>query len=204
MPTLPIDARIARLLALLIGAWSLAIGGCADQQQSSATFRIPAAEYALYFEGAKQVLRDHQFDLERVDARAGILTSSPASSAGWATPWIDHAQSASASNADLIQRRRRIATVRFSPVGDETNRANAVDPVGQDLRDFEGTIEVSVSVLIEQVYRPGRRLSPASIRLTTFTDDPRENLTGPQQLVTRIVGSDPKLASRLSDHLVAN
>ncbi len=51
---------------------------------------------------------------------------------------------------------------------------SAVDPVASDLRDFDGTIEVSVNVIIEQVYRRAR-LSPGSIRLTTFTLDPSED-----------------------------
>lgn len=200
---MPTHTAPARLLVPLIGALLLLIGGCAKDPPTSANFRIAAAEYSLYFENAKEVLRDQQFDLERVDARAGVLTTMPAASAGWATPWIDHADTFTRSTTDLIQRNRRIATVRFLPVVDETNRTDPVDPVGADLRNFQGTIEVSISVLVEQVYRPGRRLAPASIRLTTFTDDPRNESIGAQRLETRIVGSDARLAARLASELLA-
>ncbi len=195
--------RTARVLIALFAA-ALLLGGCASEQSGTASFRIPSAEYPLYFEAAREVLRDNHFTPERVDARAGLLSTAPVSSAGWATPWIDHAGSFSQSTNDLIQRNRRIATIRFSPVTDATNRATALDPVSADLRRFEGTIEVSVSVVIEQVYRPGRRLSPTSIRLATYTDDPRDERFGPEQLVTRIVGNDPDLAARLADLLARN
>ena len=193
--------RIARVVFVLLTLSALILGGCASEQRATASFRIPAAEYPLYFEAARDVLRENHFSLERVDARAGLLTTAPIASAGWATPWIDHASTFSQSTNDLIQRNRRVATIHFSPVTDATNRANPLDPVSNDLRRFEGTIEVNVSVIIEQVYRPGRRLSPTSIRLATFTDDPRQGDIGPEQLVTRVVANDADLASRIADQL---
>lgn len=191
--------KILPLLCVLIG---LLGGGCAKEPVGSASFRIPAAEYDAYFEAAKDALRDQQFDLERVDARAGVMTTRPVSSAGWATPWIRHASTIEQSTNDLIQRNRRIATVRFARVSDETNVPSPVDPVASDLREFEGTIEVSVNVVVEQVYRSGRRLAPASIRLTTFTVDPSEDTSGPEQLRTRIVGTDAPLSALLADAIL--
>ena len=201
MPT-RLDTTLApKLLPLFCVLIGLLGGGCAKEPVGSASFRIPAAEYDAYFEAAKDALRDQQFDLERVDARAGVMTTRPVSSAGWATPWIRHASTIEQSTNDLIQRNRRIATVRFARVSDETNVPSPVDPVASDLREFEGTIEVSVNV-VEQVYRSGRRLAPASIRLTTFTVDPSEDTSGPEQLRTRIVGTDAPLSALLADAIL--
>ena len=192
-------SRLVPVVFLLIG---LCCSGCSKDPVGSASFRIPGAEYDLYYEAAKDVLGDQQFDLERVDARAGVLTTRPVASAGWATPWIRHASTMGQSTNDLIQRNRRIATVRFQRVSDETNVSSQVDPVASDLRDFDGTIEVSVNVIIEQVYRSGRRLSPTSIRLTTFASDPRDEAIGAAQLRTRTVGTDAALSARIADEMI--
>jgi len=185
------------MLTLLLGAMACC-SGCAKLTPAPASFRIPAAEYSIYFNAARETLREYQFDLDRVDARSGVITTQPVAAAGWATPWIDHASSFDQATTDLIHRNRRIATVNFSPVNDATNVARPVDPVSDDLRNFDGTIELSISVLLEEVYRPGRRASPASIRLTSFAIDPRDSDFGVQQLRTRTVGADPALSERMA------
>lgn len=185
------------VLVTLLGsaAWC---SGCAKQTPEPASFRIPAAEYSVYFDAARETLREFQFDIDRVDARSGVITTQPVAAAGWATPWIDHASSFDQATNDLIHRNRRIATVNFSPVNDATDVARPVDPVSEDLRTFEGTIEISISVLLEEVYRSGRRASPASIRLSSFTTNPSDSRLGVEQLRTRIVGADPALAERIA------
>jgi hypothetical protein len=182
---------------LLLGAVAWC-SGCAKQTPEPASFRIPAAEYAIYFDAARQTLQEYQFDIDRVDARSGVITTQPVAASGWATPWIDHASSFDQATTDLIHRNRRLARVNFSPVDDATNVARSIDPVSEDLRSFEGTIEVSISVLLEEVYRPGRRASPASIRLSSFANDPRDSRIGAEQLQTRTVGVDPALAERMA------
>lgn len=190
-------ARSRSLVLVLIGA-GLLLGGCAKQTPGPSSFRIPSAEYEAYFDAARDALRDHQFELERVDARSGVITTLPVAAAGWATPWIDHASTSGQATNDLLHRNRRIATVRFAKVSPDTNLARRIDPVSEDLRTFEGTIEVSVGVTLEEVYRPGRRTSATSIRLTSFTEDPRDETLNAQQLRTRTVGTDSALAERLA------
>lgn len=203
MAICPHTNMASKVFALLCVLTGLLAVGCGKDPIGSSSFRIPAAEYNAYFEAAKDALRDNQFDLERVDARAGVLTTRPVSSAGWATPWIQHASSTGQATNDLLQRNRRVATIRFARVSDETGVPEPIDPVASDLREFQGTIEVSVNVVLEQVYRAGRRLSPASIRLTTFTVDPREDAIGPAQLRTRITGTDAPLSARLADAIIS-
>jgi len=53
---------------LLLGAVAWC-SGCAKQTPEPASFRIPAAEYAIYFDAARQTLQEYQFDIDRVDAR---------------------------------------------------------------------------------------------------------------------------------------
>lgn len=190
------------LLGLALLGMAILLGGCAKESVPPASFRITSAEYDAYFDAAREALRDHHFDLERVDARSGVITTRPVAAAGWATPWIDHASTSKQATNDLIHRNRRIASVRFSPVQTETGVARPIDPVSEDLRAFDGTIEVSVSVVLEEVYRSGRRVSPASIRLSSFTEDPRSDAIGAQQLRTRTVGTDSALASRLANWII--
>lgn len=201
-PASPLAARtifvVLTGLALLLG---LMLGGCAKEAPTPASFRITSAEYSAYFDAAREALRDHRFDLDRVDARSGVITSQPVAAAGWATPWIDHASTSGQATNDLIHRNRRLATVRFSPVTAATDVARPIDPVSEDLRAFEGTIEVSVSVVLEEVYRAGRRVSPTSIRLTSFSEDPRSEAIGGQRLRSRTVGSDGALGARLADQI---
>lgn len=187
------------LLATAMLLWATVLGGCAKDEYGPSTFRIPSDDYAMYFDAARDALREHHFDLERVDARAGVITTRPVATAGWATPWIDHASTMSAATGDFLQRNRRVASVFFAPVARETNVSRAVDPASGDLRHFAGTVEVSVSVIVEQVYRPGRRATPTSIRLTTYALDPSSGPADATQLRARTVGTDAALSRRIAD-----
>lgn len=194
-------SRPFALLALALLLVLPTLGACARDDHGPSTFRIPSAEYAIYFDSARDVLREYHFDLERVDARAGVITTRPVAAAGWATPWIDHASTWTQATDDLLHRNRRTASILFAPVARETNISRAVDPTTGDLRTFEGTVEVSVSVILEEVYRPGRRVSPTSIRLTSFTVNPADGDLDVQQLRTKTVGADSTLARRIADSL---
>ena len=197
----PASPLAARTIALVLTGLVILLGGCAKETTPPASFRITSAEYDAYFDAARETLRDYRFDLDRVDARSGVITTQPVAAAGWATPWIDHASTSGQATNDLIHRNRRLATVRFAQVDAATGVARPVDPVSDDLRGFVGTIEVSVSVVLEEVYRAGRRVSPTSIRLSSFSEDPRSEAIGAQRLRTRVVGSDGALAARVAEQL---
>ncbi len=156
------------------------------------TAQIPPDRYADAFQAAKDALRAHHFDLARVDAARGVITTRPRSSSGLATPWINHADSFGESVEGLLHRDRRRAIVRFDPI-DEPDAGPLVDRrrLGQPLR-FEVRVEV------ERTYVLGRRADATSIRLTSRALDPDLVAQGLHPIARDQVGTDPDLAGRIA------
>ena len=156
------------------------------------SFTITGAQYAEAFDAAKGMLRDHRFQLDRIDARAGVITSRPASSAGYFTPWIRHTASTAEAVDASLNRERRIAAVGFAPADDST-----VD----DLRSYQGDIAVTVGVAVERVLTPGARHTTTSIRLSSTYTNPAwlERDMQPHHAV--FAGIDLPLAERMRENL---
>lgn len=181
-------------------AW---ISGCASKAKPDPTVSVPAGQYTVAFEAAKDALREFQFDLERVDAAGGIVTTHRRGSAGFATPWVPHSSSVSDMGEGFVERERRHAAVVFLPVG-------AAEPVsaeaGSDAQidyalqpiDTEAELTAKVHVWVERVYRPGRRVSAASVRLSSFTSDPELREEGLEPAFAVETREDPALGARLA------
>ena len=175
-------------------AGSVLLVGCASGKKAvsdQAAPSIEAGQYEAAFRAAKDVLRAAQFDLERVDAAAGVITTRPRSSAGLATPWLDYDETLGEGVDDLIHRDRRRATVRFEPA-DEPNASAMLDR-----RRVEGPLVMRVTIEIERTYVIGRRADPTSIRLTSRAIDPQLAEHGLSPLARDTVGQDKELASRI-------
>ncbi|MBY0308331.1 MAG: hypothetical protein K2Q09_06290, partial [Phycisphaerales bacterium] len=100
-----------RLIALFLLPAAL-LGACAPTGATALSgARIPAAEYAGAFQAARQTLRDYRFELDRVDAPQGVLTSAPRASPGLAKPW--EVESGSAAVDDLLSFQQRTVQVAF-------------------------------------------------------------------------------------------
>lgn len=196
----------------LAGAILMIAGGCADGSRaadsaareghgdsgpaaalsaSAAGFAVPADDYARVFQAAKDVLREHEFELGRVDAAAGVIATQPRAWAGFATPWIPFGASGRTTVEGFVQNERRAARVRFTPPGGEP--ADLID-----LRAVNGEIAVRVEVEIQRVERPLRRPSVASARLTSYARDPAMESAGLQPSYAYLVGEDPDLAAQLA------
>ncbi|MEQ8317556.1 MAG: hypothetical protein RIE77_03185 [Phycisphaerales bacterium] len=174
----------ARVLTILLLACCLA--GCATRQASTqpaaATFVVQAQDYGGAFKAAKGVLLDRHFELERVDARAGIIVTRPRSGAGLLTPWT--LGPGSRPVEDTINAQRRVVEVRFEPA-EETDRppggvpdalASPQPPLPPS--QAAGAIVVSVRVLIERRVAPTRRLDASAIRIVSTPFDPRLSRRG--------------------------
>ncbi|TVQ76802.1 MAG: hypothetical protein EA380_08150 [Phycisphaeraceae bacterium] len=148
--------------------------------------------YARSFEAAKTVLRDADFELDRVDARAGIITTRPRSSAGLGTPWIDHTETLGDAVSDLMNSDRRIAVVRFLPGDAEGHSFRG------DLRQFEGPLVAEVTVERERLYRPNRRTQSTSIRMRSTMIDPSLQDREMMPVFAAPLAADQRLAQRLS------
>lgn len=181
----------SRFFAALALAAAL-LPSCAAPQRST-TFDTPAGEYTRAFEAAKDELRAAGFELERVDARAGVITTRPSASAGLFTPWVRDEQTFGAELDGAANAERRVVTVRFLPA--------AVSDGAGDLRDAEAALQGEVEVEVLRLYRPGRTPESASVRLTTQFRDPAWQAAGLQPDVTSVYGDDPDLAAALAGRI---
>jgi len=187
---------------LRVSLWSvpLALAACAAPT-TPPVVPYDAGAFSRTFDAAKDVLREMQFDLDRVDARAGVITTHPASSAGIATPWIPHAADSAAGLENLFERQRRVARVTFratpEPGSNDGSFAEAAPPA--DLLQPPG--EVVVTVQIERMYRPGRRVDATSVRLQSFAFDPRADQSSAGRVEARSVGEDLSLAGVIARKL---
>lgn len=135
--------------------------------QSESVF--DAAVYPSLFESAKAELRARGFTLDRVDARAGLLTTSPMLSAGALSPWVGGAGSEAAID-DALHRNQRVVRVTF--VREQAEGMLLDTPAAwpgsggrPDLRLWPGRIRVLVEADVFRNYTPGRRVLADSVRL---------------------------------------
>ncbi|GAB4519805.1 MAG: hypothetical protein Tsb0013_23540 [Phycisphaerales bacterium] len=160
--------------------------GCRNAQGPdvyAGTTSTTVTDYPRAFDASKDVLREMGFELDRIDASAGVISTRPRTGSGLATPWIP---SASPLN-DLAHRNRRTALVRFTPADTDT-----VD----DLRTYTGAIDVEWRIEIERVYVPGRRPSPTSVRLGGTWRDRDLPVDADRSRFARSIDTDEELATR--------
>ncbi len=169
----------------------LTLGGCAAKGPTS--FRVPEGRYAEVFDIAKDEVQKLGFELVRIDARGGVITSGAVVTAGLATPWTRTEASFGEEFGSFLHRDQRRVSVHFTP---EVVEEEA--PVGNvDIRAFSGVLDCNVVAIREILHRPGLRLSPVAVRLssvspTGLTDDPD---TDP---IVRTVGEDKALSQKLA------
>lgn len=147
-------ARPLVLIAVaLSGLWGCAAKGPADVE-------IASGRYAAAFEAAKSALVRSRFELDRVDARSGVITTRPKGTAGLATPWDVEQSSLRQEFEDLANEQTRRVRVTFTPPGG--------DPVGpaEDLRAAEGPLVARVEVSVDRVRHTGLVLDPTAVRLS--------------------------------------
>ena len=168
--------RLASLLALAI-----VLTGCAQSSRSvgppaAATFAVPVEDYARAFETASDELTRRRFEIERVDARSGVIVTQPKTGAGLLAPWTLAPGARIAE--DTLNAQSRIIEVRFeaaesaiqAPRGVRAPLANPQPllPPGQAAE----TVIVSVRVLILRQVSPNRRLEPSGIRYSLDSNNP--------------------------------
>ncbi len=160
----------------------LAMAGCRISGPTSTT--LEPDRYAEAFEVVKDALRERGFELERVDARAGIITTRPQTSSGFFTPWVASERRPRDEMASSLHRQRRVVEVRF--LGGEGDRRTSREPV-----------TVDVSARVERVYQPGVRTPTASVRLRHVSTDPTLG-AGAEDIFAVDQGADRALAAELN------
>ncbi len=161
---------------------ALALGGCRVSGPTSTT--VEASRYGEAFDVVRDTLRERGFELERVDARAGVITTRPQNSSGFFTPWVTSERRLRDEVASSIHRQRRVVEVRFR--GGEGDRRLA-----------EEAVTVEVSSRVERVYQPGVRAGSASVRLRHVSEDPTLG-SGAEEIFAVNQGADRALAAELN------
>lgn len=150
------------VLIMLLG---VALVGCAPSGPRVFTFE--ASSYPAVFDAAREEIRGALFELNRVDARNGVISTELKETGGLATPRDLEQQTLGQEWQDLVNDQLREVRVWFRPVGAEPAReADEVDP-GADLREMAsdtGEMEATVEVILHRRRQPGWQVETESIR----------------------------------------
>jgi hypothetical protein len=179
----------------------LLVAGCSSEGPT--TFEIAPSEYDVAFKQTREVLRDWHFNVDRVDAASGVITTRPKFSAGLATPWVSQQSSLTEEWEDFANRQERRVRVTFEP---KSLADSAESPQGTgglvgspfvDVRQSGEPVIARVEVTVDRVQLPGWQPQTKSIRRSGRTRDPALEDRGmwPEYRVPD--RQDPDLAARL-------
>ncbi|PHQ82821.1 MAG: hypothetical protein COB69_00575 [Phycisphaera sp.] len=197
-------------LVILIWCCVFAVGCSSVPAGTSSRFIIEVGGYDAAFNQTRQELTSLGFILDRVDARAGVLTTKPLSSGGLATPWDRQQTSLNSEIADLAHKQKRVVRVTFVP-------ESAVDRLPSDkagsqiagTQAVRSTIDVSqderlvgvVVVTIERLYRPYWRPSTVSVSSSSHTRDPSLGSRGMYRSFSVVTQRDHALEEKLASRV---
>jgi hypothetical protein len=164
--------RWERTLGLLaLAGLAQLLAGCAQESGSGRVFAVDAGRYPEAFDATRDALRSLDFELDRVDAATGVITTLPHFSPGLLEPW-DHTQTGLGSDwEDTVNMQAREVRVTFSPAEPRAPSAGGDAPL-PDLRLAEGNLVGSVWVTLHRQHRAGRRLDSEWVGGSTFYMDP--------------------------------
>lgn len=169
----------------------------------STSFDVPTGAYAAAFDAARDVLRQHRFTIDRVDAREGVITTAPKPTAGLASPWDREQTSFRDEIADLLHDHQRVVTIRFEPAGAppptgrEIGAQTAPAAPPRDLTTTDGPLRAEVTVVLLRLRRGTWRPESESIHLSTFAGDTTP--AAPPARFYEPVTRDPRFAAHLAD-----
>lgn len=164
------------------------LGGCASNRPQP-TVAIAADAYPGGFDAAREALRSAGFELDRVDAQAGTITSQPRASAGLATPWDTQQTSAMQELSDLVNQQRRRVRITFTAAG-------------SDAPPVAGTpVEARVEVFIDRLQQPGLRVPSKAVTLWSVARDPALAERGQGSGYQTPVNRDVDLERRIADEI---
>ncbi len=150
---------------MLVLAW---LGGCSSPPENLGRFAVSAGSYDSAIDASRAVLADYGFELDRVDAAGGVVTTQDKRTAGLATPWDGEQSTARQEWEDFINRQSRQVRVVFEP-------ADGGDATRGDLRDADASgvgIEGRVEVVLYRYNRAHRRLQTEAVYLSSYSGDP--------------------------------
>ena len=180
------------LIGVLLGA---ALLGCQSAAPGSTSLRIAPGAYATTFAAFKDELRAFGFELDRIDARAGVITTRPHFSAGLATPWIGDESTIRQEFEGFLNRQRRTIRVVFTPT--DTEPGSTPIDARVDTRTLDVELRAQVEAIVERIHRIGLRPSTASIRLSSVTERVDHDGANEPPWTTTVIDEDELLAARI-------
>lgn len=197
----PMLLRLGLVLGVCAG-----LGACASSVQDpsgdGATLAVAPDRYDATFNAARGVLRDRGFILERVDARAGVITTQPKTTAGLFTPWDLDQQSLAQEAEDLFERQQRVVRITFERP-EATDGGAAAAPAPSPAPEPAGERTMRVQVTIQRVHIPGRKIEPESISQTSYYYDPALGARAMQPSYAVAYKQDRPLEARLTELIAA-
>lgn len=183
--------RVPAFAAILVAA-ALLLGGCAADRTGPAELRIEPGGYTAAFDAAREAVLGYGFELDRVDARAGVITSHAKTTGGLATPWDEEQSTARQELEDLINDQQRRVRITFMPDA-------GVSPAGPtDLRTTEAPLLARIEVAIDRIHKPGWRVEPTSVQQSHRWIDPAMQARGMVPRYEVPFTLDPHLAARIA------
>lgn len=179
-------ARFCRKSASLALLGLIIIGpGCGHSQRSKPTsLALSPGEYEACFDEVILLARDSGMPAVLRDRAGGLVETAPRLCGSVFEPWrLDNASfGESIENTVSLQRRRarfEFVPADFSPSPPSDPKILLGPPLPgskrddlQDIRTYEGPIEVRIWVYVERAFTPGVRSGTWSRSQTTFTRDP--------------------------------
>ena len=182
---LVMDHRVLRLVSIaLLGIF---MQGCTTPK-GSVGFEVAANRYEETLDVVRGTLRDARFEVDRVDAGAGVVSTYPKSTAGLATPWDGEQMTLGEEVSDLVNQQERVVRVSFA--SDDG-----------DLRSGEGTLRAQVEVIVYRVRRGGWRVETESISRSTHARDPLAAKRGHPWRFSQAIRRDDAFAAVLADRM---
>ncbi len=170
----------------ILGAVVVLMQGCAGTR-AGVVFVLDAGAYDSAIDASRSVLRDAGFEIDRVDAEAGIITTLLKPTAGFATPWDGDQTTLGQETSDLLNQQHRAVTITF-----------ASDDPDADLRLTTEPITARVDVVIYRIRTSGWKIETETISRSSFSRDPIAQSRGSPGRFAQPVKRDDKLAQRLS------
>jgi len=137
------------------------------------------------FDAARKVLGSHGFELDRVDAHSGVITTAPKTSAGIATPWDLDQTSFKQEIDDFVNYQERRVRIEFE----------------RDAQNPDSRWAGNVTVNMYRHQTPGSRVPSKSATLWTATRDPVKDQQGLGLYYTVATKRDTKLERRLAEEI---
>lgn len=189
------DARMLVMVLVLAGLGLIVVpmSGCAAPRADQGRFRVEAGGYEDAFSRAREVLIDMGYRLDRVDGRAGVLTT--------------HRRQASLVHPDwIIVEVRFVPSERYGRLPSDTP-GTQIDPVSGAAAVLlgDGAVVGEVTAVRERVYRPRFQPQPVdALRSGRVTDELLVEQLGGRELIVpmeRETDVEDRVAGRIAQRL---